>query len=233
MLKKIAILTGAGMSAESGIKTFRDHDGLWEEFDVMTVASADGWNADKELVLRFYNDRRKQLIDVEPNQGHLDLLLFEQAHDVVIITQNVDDLHERAGSSLIIHLHGELNKVRCTVNDSLIYDWPKDLKLGDLSDDGHQLRPHIVWFGEMVPLLNTAAAEVATADYVIIIGTSMQVYPAAGLISFAKPNAQIFYIDPKPQLNHELRLASNVTVIEEKATVGVRACYEIIAGANN
>jgi NAD-dependent deacetylase len=125
MLKKIAILTGAGMSAESGIKTFRDHGGLWEEFDVMTVASLDGWHADKELVLRFYNDRRKQLKDVEPNQGHVDLLLFEQAHDVVIVTQNVDDLHERAGSSNIIHLHGELNKVRCTVNDSLIYDWVK------------------------------------------------------------------------------------------------------------
>jgi NAD-dependent deacetylase len=228
MLKKIAILTGAGMSAESGIKTFRDHGGLWEEFDVMTVASLDGWHADKELVLRFYNDRRKQLKDVEPNQGHVDLLLFEQAHDVVIVTQNVDDLHERAGSSNIIHLHGELNKVRCTVNDSLIYDWDKDLNLGDVSDDGHQLRPHIVWFGEMVPLLDKAAAEVATADYIIIIGTSMQVYPAAGLISYAKPNAHIYYIDPKPQLNHELRMAANVTVIEEKATVGVRKCYELM-----
>ncbi len=230
MLKKIAILTGAGMSAESGIKTFRDNDGLWEEFDVMTVASLDGWHADKELVLRFYNDRRRQLKDVVPNQGHLDLLLFEQAHDVVIVTQNVDDLHERAGSSHIIHLHGELNKVRCTVNDSLIYDWDKDLNLGDMSDDGHQLRPHIVWFGEMVPLLEQAAAEVATADYIIIIGTSMQVYPAAGLISYAKPNAHIYYIDPKPQLNHELRLAPNVTVIEEKATVGVKTCYELIVG---
>jgi len=228
MLKKIAILTGAGMSAESGIKTFRDHDGLWEEFDVMTVASLDGWHADKELVLKFYNDRRRQLKDVVPNQGHIDLLLFEQAHDVVIITQNVDDLHERAGSSNIIHLHGELNKVRCTVNESLIYDWDKNLHLGDLSDDGHQLRPHIVWFGEMVPLLDRAAAEVATADYIIIIGTSMQVYPAAGLISYAKPNAQIFYIDPKPQLNHELTVASNVTVIEEKATVGVKICYKQI-----
>ena len=226
MIKKIAVLTGAGISAESGIKTFRDNDGLWEEFDVMTVASYDGWMKDKELVLKFYNDRRKQLTDVEPNQGHLDLLLFEQKHDVVIITQNVDDLHERAGSSRIIHLHGELNKVRCTVNKELVYDWTgKELKLGDLSDDGHQLRPHIVWFGEMVPLLDAAAMEVATADYIIIVGTSMQVYPAAGLVGYAKPNAHIYYIDPKPQLNYELRNAAHVTVIEEKASVGVKKCF--------
>lgn len=228
MLKKIAVLTGAGISAESGIKTFRDSNGLWEEHDVMTVASPQGWAADQELVLKFYNDRRRQLKDVLPNQGHIDLVGLEQNHDVVIITQNVDDLHERAGSSRIIHLHGELNKVRCTVDESLIYDWDKDLHTGNLSDAGHQLRPHIVWFGEMVPLLEIAVAEVATADIIMIIGTSMQVYPAASLVSYAKPNAKIYYIDPKPQLNYELRHASQVTVIEDVATTGVKSCIEMI-----
>lgn len=230
MLKKIAVLTGAGMSAESGIKTFRDAGGLWENHDVMTVASPQGWADDQELVLRFYNDRRRQLQEVEPNQGHLDLVPLEQNHDVVIITQNVDDLHERAGSSHIIHLHGELNKVRCTVDETLVYDWPKDLVTGDLSDAGHQLRPHIVWFGEMVPLLEKAAGEVATADIIIIIGTSMQVYPAAGLVSYAKPNAKIYYIDPHPQLNYELMHAAHVVVIEEVATKGVKQCIGMIEG---
>jgi len=228
MLKKIAVLTGAGISDESGIKTFRDANGLWEDHDVMTVASPQGWADDQELVLRFYNDRRKQLKEVQPNQGHLDLVTLEQNHDVVIITQNVDDLHERAGSSNIIHLHGELNKVRCTVDETLVYDWPRDLNTGDLSDAGHQLRPHIVWFGEMVPLLETAALEVSTADIIMIIGTSMQVYPAAGLVSYAPAHAKIFYIDPKPQLNYELMRAEKVTVIEDVATKGVRACMDMI-----
>lgn len=228
MLKKIAVLTGAGISAESGIKTFRDANGLWENHDVMTVASPQGWANDQELVLRFYNDRRRHLKEVYPNQGHLDLVKLEQNHDVVIITQNVDDLHERAGSSHIIHLHGELNKVRCTVDETLVYEWDKDLKTGDLSDSGHQLRPHIVWFGEMVPMLEKAAAEVATADIIMIIGTSMQVYPAAGLVSYATPHTQIYYIDPKPQLNYELRHASHVTVIEDVATKGVMTCMNMM-----
>ena len=228
MLKKIAILTGAGMSAESGIRTFRDANGLWEDHDVMDVASPQGWEKDQELVLRFYNDRRRQLKEVEPNQGHLDLLHFEQNHDVVIITQNVDDLHERAGSQRIIHLHGELNKVRCTQQEDLVYDWDKDLVTGDLSEAGHQLRPHIVWFGEMVPMLERAVEEVATADIIIIIGTSMQVYPAASLVGYARPHAHIYYIDPHPQLNYELRQAANVTVIEEVATKGVNTCYQLI-----
>jgi len=228
MLKKIAVLTGAGISAESGIKTFRDANGLWEDHDVMTVASPQGWADDQELVLRFYNDRRRQLKEVLPNQGHIDLVQLEQNHVVVIITQNVDDLHERAGSSHIIHLHGELNKVRCTVKEELIYEWDKDLHTGDLSDAGHQLRPHIVWFGEMVPMLEKAAAEVATADIILIIGTSMQVYPAAGLVSYAQAHAKIYYIDPKPLLNYELRHASKLTVIEEVATKGVKTCMEMI-----
>lgn len=216
------------MSAESGIRTFRDANGLWEDHDVMDVASPQGWEKDQELVLRFYNDRRRQLKEVEPNQGHLDLLHFEQNHDVIIITQNVDDLHERAGSHRIIHLHGELNKVRCTKQIDLVYNWDKDLHTGDLSEAGYQLRPHIVWFGEMVPMLEPAVAEVATADIIIIIGTSMQVYPAAGLVSYAKANTHIYYIDPKPQLNYELRHAKDVTVIEEVATKGVNTCFQLI-----
>jgi len=228
MLKKIAILTGAGMSAESGIKTFRDHDGLWENHDVMSVASPQGWADDQALVLRFYNERRKQLKEVEPNQGHVDLVQFEVNHDVVIITQNVDDLHERAGSSHIIHLHGELNKVRSIADESLVYDWPGDLSPDDTGEDGAQLRPHIVWFGEAVPELERAALEVSTSDIVIIIGTSMQVYPAAGLINYARPDAKIYYIDPKPELNYELRKAEHVTVLEMTATEGVSALLDIL-----
>jgi len=167
MLKKIAVLTGAGMSAESGIRTFRDNGGLWEDHDIQDVASPQGWLNDQELVLKFYNERRIQLRDAVPNQGHLDLVELEANHDVVIITQNVDDLHEKAGSSNIIHLHGELNKVRSTVNEDLVYDWYTHLKTGDLCEEGHQLRPHIVWFGEMVPLLDRAAAEVSTADIIL------------------------------------------------------------------
>jgi len=229
MLKKIAVLTGAGISAESGIKTFRDENGLWENHDVMTVASPQGWADDQELVLKFYNDRRRQLKNVHPNQGHLDLVKLEQNHDVVIITQNVDDLHEQAGSSHIIHLHGELNKVRCTVDEAEVHEWDKDLKTGDLSNGGHQLRPHIVWFGEMVPMLEKAAAEVATADIIMIIGTSMQVYPAAGLVSYASARAKIYYIDPNPQLNYELRHAAHVTVIEDVATKGVMTCIDMMS----
>lgn len=230
MLKKIAVLTGAGMSAESGIKTFRDHNGLWENHDVMSVASPQGWADDQELVLRFYNERRKQLQEVEPNQGHLDLVRLEANHDVVIITQNVDDLHERAGSSRIIHLHGELNKVRSVADESLIYDWPGDLSAEDKAEDGQQLRPHIVWFGEMVPELERAAQEVTTADIVVIIGTSMQVYPAAGLVGYARPDAKIYYIDPKPQLSYELKRAAHVTVLEMTATEGVMALLDLLEG---
>jgi len=221
-MKKIIVLTGAGVSAESGINTFRDAGGLWEGHDVMEVASPQGWEKNRALVLDFYNKRRAQLHEVSPNAGHEALVELEAKYDVQIITQNVDDLHERAGSSNVIHLHGELLKVRSLGNPNLVYDWKKDLVEGDFCEEGHQLRPHIVWFGEMVPMLEVAAAQVAQADIVLVIGTSMQVYPAASLVGFAPQGTPIFYIDPKPQLNYEMKLAENLETIPEIATTGVR-----------
>ena len=220
-MKKIVILSGAGMSAESGLKTFRDADGLWEGHDVMEVASPGGWRDNKQLVLDFYNVRRKQLLEVEPNAGHIALTELEKKFNTLIITQNVDDLHERAGSTHVMHLHGELFKVRSTSDPELIYDWNKDLNIGDNCELGYQLRPHIVWFGEEVPMINHAIREVITADIMIIIGTSMQVYPAAGLVSVLPKGKPIYYIDPKPHISYELSIASNLTVIEEPATTGV------------
>lgn len=220
--QKIVILTGAGVSAESGINTFRDADGLWEGHDVMDVASPEGWRKDRELVLDFYNQRRRQLKTVVPNAAHLALKELEKKYDVVVITQNVDDLHERAGSSRIIHLHGELRKVRSTGDEDLVYDWDEDCVLGDRCEKGYQLRPHIVWFGEAVPALELAVEEIFDADYILIIGTSMQVYPAAGLVGYAPRNAQIYYIDPRPSINYELQQRSKLEVISEAATTGVR-----------
>lgn len=220
------VLSGAGISAESGINTFRDSNGLWENHDVMDVASPEGWRKNPKLVLKFYNDRRRQLKDVSPNLGHLALKKLESAFEVNIITQNVDDLHERAGSSNVLHLHGELRKARSTGMPPIIYDWENDLNWGDLCERGEQLRPHIVWFGEQVPLLDPAAELVKQADIVIIIGTSMQVYPAAGLFEYAKPNAQIYYIDPNPQPTTRLSANSQASIIEEKATIGVPALVD-------
>jgi NAD-dependent deacetylase len=197
-MKKIVVLTGAGMSAESGISTFRDSDGLWENHDIMEVASPEGWHKNQALVLDFYNKRRAQLKAVEPNGGHYLLAQLERDFEVHIVTQNVDDLHERAGSSRILHLHGELIKVRSTKNPNYILEWRNDLHQGDCDDKGHQLRPHIVWFGEEVPAIEQALQVVEKADIVIIIGTSMQVYPAAGLMHYAPQKAQVYYIDPKP-----------------------------------
>ena len=225
-MKKIAILSGAGMSAESGIRTFRDADGLWEQHDVMEVASIDGWRRNPELVLRFYNQRRRQLQEVEPNAGHIALKRLESAFDVHIVTQNVDDLHERAGSSNILHLHGELRKVRSVGQPALVYEWLEDLQLGDLCESGHQLRPHIVWFGEMVPLMDKAVEILTNADIVIIIGTSMQVYPAAGLIAYARPNASIYYIDPQPSINYELSDRRRLEVISDRAAAAVPALVD-------
>lgn len=219
--KIIAVLTGAGISAESGISTFRDAGGLWEGHRVEDVASPEGWFKNPALVLDFYNKRRAQLHQVLPNAAHEALVLLENKYSTYIITQNVDDLHERAGSSRVLHLHGELKKVRSTGDDQLVYPWEKDLNEGDLCEKGFQLRPHIVWFGEDVPALPMAAGIVDRADIVIIIGTSMQVYPAAGLTRYARPDCQIYYIDPNPFINHELRLAKNIDVIAKKATVGV------------
>jgi NAD-dependent deacetylase len=197
-MKKIVVLTGAGMSAESGISTFRDSNGLWENHDVMDVASPEGWRKNQALVLDFYNKRRAQLKTVEPNTGHYLLAQLEKDFEVHIVTQNVDDLHERAGSSNILHLHGELVKVRSTKNENYILEWRTDLNEGDCDENGYQLRPHIVWFGEEVPAIEQALQLVEKADIVIIIGTSMQVYPAAGLMHYAPQKAPVYYIDPKP-----------------------------------
>lgn len=225
-MRNIVVLTGAGISAESGIKTFRDAGGLWEGHDVMAVASPEGWQKNPELVLEFYNQRRRQMFSVSPNAAHIALKELEARHKVTIITQNVDDLHERAGSSNIIHLHGELRKSRSTKFTRLVYECTGDILLGDLCEKGHQLRPHIVWFGEPVPMLEKAAEVVSMADTVIIVGTSMQVYPAAGLVGYAPPHAQIYYIDPKPSINFELSLMNNLKVIAEPATTGVKKVVE-------
>lgn len=197
-MKKIAVLTGAGVSAESGLKTFRDHDGLWHDHRIEDVATPEAWERDMDLVNQFYNERRKNLLEARPNEAHIALARLEQKYKVTVITQNVDDLHERGGSSDVLHLHGELKKVRSTVDPELVYElngW--ELKRGDLCEKGSQLRPHIVWFGEAVPLIEDAARIVQEADIVIIIGTSLQVYPAAGLIHYAFAGAPKYYIDPK------------------------------------
>ncbi|UMY65167.1 MULTISPECIES: NAD-dependent deacylase [unclassified Flavobacterium] len=195
---KIVVLTGAGMSAESGISTFRDAGGLWEGHDIMEVASPQGWQRNPELVLDFYNKRRRQLHEVAPNEGHLRLAALESAFDVHVITQNVDNLHERAGSTKILHLHGELFKVRSTRNPNHILHWEHDLNWGDTDPQGHQLRPHIVWFGEEVPALAEAVDITTQADAFVVIGTSMQVYPAASLIEYAPLGIPLYYIDPNP-----------------------------------
>lgn len=219
MKQKIVVLTGAGVSAESGIKTFRDADGLWEGHDVMEVASPLGFSKNPALVLHFYNQRRRQLFGVSPNKAHEALVALENYFDVAIITQNVDDLHERAGSSQVIHLHGELLKVRSTYDENLVLDWKKDLKIGDFCKNGHQLRPHIVWFGEEVPLLWKAVEITQTADILIIIGTSMQVYPAASLVHYVSPRTPIYFVDPKPSV--QKTDFEDLTIIPKTAATGV------------
>lgn len=224
-MKHIVVLTGAGISAESGLKTFRDADGLWEGHDVMEVASPTGFANNPELVLEFYNQRRRQLLEVKPNKAHYALAELEKNYQVTIVTQNVDDLHERAGSSNVIHLHGELLKVRSTHDESYVLDWKTDLKLGDCCENGYQLRPHIVWFGEPVPMIEKAIEICETADILLIIGTSLQVYPAAGLINYAPPKAKIYYIDPNPVISS----TTQITVIPEKATTGVPKAISLLA----
>lgn len=216
--KKIVVLTGAGISAESGISTFRDANGLWENHDIMEVASPQGWQKNPSLVLEFYNQRRRQLKEVEPNSAHLFLKNMEERFDMVIITQNVDDLHERAGSSKVLHLHGELRKVRSERNEDLVYNWEDDVHLGDLAQDGAQLRPHIVWFGEMVPMMETAIQEVENADGMIVIGTSLQVYPAASLLDFLPKGKPIYVIDPN---TIEFQKNPMIQIIRKTATEGV------------
>ncbi|MET7027780.1 SIR2 family NAD-dependent protein deacylase [Sediminicola luteus] len=219
MRKKIVVLTGAGVSAESGLKTFRDSNGLWEGHDVMEVATPQGYANNPTLVLNFYNQRRKQLFDVLPNEAHMALVLLEASYDVTIITQNVDDLHERAGSTDVIHLHGELLKVRSSIDPDVVIDWKTDLKLGDTCEKGSQLRPHIVWFGEEVPMLDRAIEITQEADFLMIIGTSMQVYPAASLVHFAPTHSPIYFIDPKPNISPSA--FENLVIIPETAVKGV------------
>ena len=221
-MKHIVVLTGAGLSAESGLKTFRDANGLWEGHDVMEVASPEGFARNPELVLEFYNQRRRQLLQVQPNTAHFGLAELEKDYKVSIVTQNVDDLHERAGSNNILHLHGELFKVRSTYDEFDVKEWKQDLVLGDLCSKGYQLRPHIVWFGEAVPLIPKAISVCETADILLIIGTSMQVYPAASLMHYVNPETKIYYIDPNPAMDSN----AQVSVIAEKATVGVEKVIE-------
>ncbi len=225
-MKKIVVLTGAGISAESGIKTFRDADGLWEGHDVMEVASPQGFANNPELVLDFYNQRRKQLLDVKPNNAHLSLAKLDFYFKTTIITQNVDDLHERANSKNIIHLHGELLKAKSTKdsNGNSIIECKNNINIGDLCVNGHQLRPHIVWFGEEVPMLEKAIEITEKADILIIIGTSMQVYPAASLVDFVKENTPIYFIDPKPSVNKNS--FNNLTIIARTAVNGVPELVE-------
>lgn len=226
-MKKLVVLSGAGISAESGIKTFREMGGLWEEFDVMEVASPQAWENNPELVMKFYNERRKKLLEAKPNEGHFGLVKLEKYFDVQIITQNVDDLHERAGSKNILHLHGEIRKARSTFNSNLIYDingW--ELKLGDTCEMGYQLRPHIVWFGEAVPAISEAATICERADILVIIGTSLNVYPAAGLIDYVQRGIPIYLIDP----NDVNTFNSNITFIKEMAGKGVKKLINLLKG---
>jgi len=218
-MKKIVVLTGAGISAESGIKTFRDSDGLWENHRIEDVATPAAWDRNPELVLDFYNQRRKNLLEVAPNPAHLALVELEKCYDVEIITQNVDDLHERAGSTKVLHLHGELKKSRSTAAPFTVYPiegW--ELSMGHHCEKGAQLRPHIVWFGEAVPLIGKAAEIAAEADILLVIGTSMIVYPAAGLVEYVDPNIEKYYIDPNAK---EIWGISNLKVINEKAGIAL------------
>lgn len=226
-MKHIVVLTGAGMSAESGISTFRDSGGLWEQHSVEDVATPEGFRRNPQLVLDFYNTRRKESFETKPNKGHIGLAEMEKDYRMSIITQNVDDLHERAGSSTVLHLHGELSKVRSTVDPSLIYTLTADnweIKLGDKCEKGSQLRPHIVWFGEAVPMIEEAVRVVQKAEILVIIGTSLNVYPAAGLLNYVKSGTPVFLIDP-----NEVRTYRNdIYFIKEGASAGVEKLREIL-----
>lgn len=219
-MEKVVVLTGAGVSAESGLSTFRDAVGLWENHDVMEVASPEGWARNKELVLKFYNERRNQLKDAQPNAAHLAIASLESKYDVTVVTQNVDNLHERAGSTNVIHLHGELTKARSSLDAGLIYEIGYDeIKPGDKCERGSQLRPHVVWFGEMVPMIEVAAQISEEADIFIVVGTSLVVYPAASLIEFTRTSIPKFIIDPvKPEMFY---FSDKIVFIQEKAGNGM------------
>lgn len=224
MKKHIVVLSGAGMSAESGISTFRDADGLWEGYNVMEVATPQGFVENPNLVYDFYNQRRRQLFDVVPNLGHELLAELEKQFRISIITQNVDDLHERAGSTNVLHLHGELRKARSTVHKDYIVDWDTDLTEANKDQQGNPMRPHIIWFGEAVPMLDKAMDIISTADVVLIVGTSLQVYPAASLFQFAPNKAKVYYIDPYPANE----IPKYVKVIKEGASKGLQAFIDIL-----
>ena len=221
-MKRLVVLSGAGISAESGISTFRDSNGLWENHRIEDVASPEGFARNPQLVLDFYNLRRRQLKEVKPNLAHEILAELEQNFEVFIITQNVDDLHERAGSTKVLHLHGELKKVRSVKDETKIYDWEKDCNLGDCDEKGDQLRPHIVWFGEMVPEMENAAEIASKADIFIVIGTSMQVYPAASLIHYVPSTCEIFVIDT----HLENQFTNHENFLKTSATEGMRILRE-------
>lgn len=225
-MKHLVVLTGAGMSSESGIKTFRDSGGLWEEYNVADVATPEAWFTNRDLVLRFYNERRRQLKDARPNAGHTGLAALENKFEVDIITQNIDNLHERAGSNRVLHLHGELTKARSTEDPSLIYNIGyKDINPGDHCEAGSQLRPHIVWFGEEVPMMEEAVVIARQADFFVVIGTSLNVYPAAGLLDYVPSRAPIFVIDPN---NVPVPTTRNVQIIRKKASLGVAILTETL-----
>jgi NAD-dependent deacetylase len=223
--KKIVVLTGAGISAESGLKTFRDSDGLWEGYDVTEVATPRGWRKNPQLVLDFYNERRKNVADAKPNAAHYGLAELEKDFDVTIITQNIDDLHERAGSSHILHLHGEIFKMRSERDETIIAEIKGDIKLGDLAEDGAQFRPYIVWFEEPVPKMEEAVPVVYNADIFVVVGTSLVVYPAAGLINYVGLETPKFIVDKKIPYTSPMR---NLTLIEKPATEGVRDLIELL-----
>jgi NAD-dependent deacetylase len=224
--KKLVVLSGAGMSAESGLKTFRDSDGLWEGYNVEEVATPRAWRKNPQLVLDFYNMRRRNVLEAQPNAGHYGLAELENDFDVHIITQNIDDLHERAGSTKVLHLHGEIFKMRSEINEDLVYEIRGNINLGDKAEDGAQLRPHIVWFEEHVPMIEQAIPIVAGADIFVVIGTSLVVYPAAGLVNYAPWEIAKFIIDKKIPYTTSLH---NLTAIEKPATEGVAELKKLLA----
>lgn len=223
--KKLVVLTGAGISAESGLRTFRDSDGLWEGYNVTDVATPRAWKKDPKLVLQFYNERRKNVADAHPNSAHTGLAELEKDFDVTIITQNIDDLHERGGSTDILHLHGEIFKMRSEKNESLVYDIRGDINIGDKAEDGAQLRPHIVWFEEPVPMIEKAVSVVYTADIFVVVGTSLVVYPAAGLLNYVELHTPKFIVDKKIPYTSPMR---NLTLIEKPATEGVKELQQLL-----
>lgn len=228
-MKRIVVLSGAGISAESGLSTFRDSNGLWENHSIYEVATPEAWEKDRNLVQRFYNERRKQLLDVSPNSGHKGLVELEKYFEVLIVTQNVDNLHEKAGSQNILHLHGELMKSRSTIDDRLVYPidgW--ELKEGDLCEKGSQLRPHIVWFGEDVPMFTQSIKVVEKADILIIVGTSLNVYPAASLVEFVPQNTPIYVVDPKEVGN---ALKGNINYIRKNASEGIPELVKLLSSS--